>query len=90
MNAPARPEEWTFAHIGLPRITVNPAVMTGQPCIRGLRMPVVTLMKLIAAGWTTDQVLREYPFLEPEDLHQALSFAAWHTDEHYLPLTPAP
>jgi len=53
-------------------------------------MPVVTLMKLIAAGWTTDQVLREYPFLEPEDLHQALSFAAWHTDEHYLPLTPAP
>ena len=78
----------TFARLGLPRITTSPNVMTGVPCIRGFRVPVATVMKLLAAGWTPPRVIQEYPFLELEDIRQALAFAAWQTDEHYLPLAP--
>lgn len=88
-TTPRKPDQ-TFASIGFPRITVDPAVMTGQPCIRGLRMPVATVVKLVASGLTPPQILQEYPFLESEDIHQALSFAAWHTEESYVLLAPAP
>ena len=60
-----------------PRITLDPAVMGGRPCIRGLRITVATVLRLLAAGRARDEILREYPYLEAEDLDEALAFAAW-------------
>lgn len=58
------------------RITRNPDICHGKPCIRGLRYPVRFLLELLAAGMTFDQVLADYPDLELEDLKAALLFAA--------------
>jgi uncharacterized protein (DUF433 family) len=58
------------------RITVDPAVCTGKPCIRGLRFPVARLLGLLAAGETREQILDHYPYLEPADIDEALRYAA--------------
>jgi uncharacterized protein (DUF433 family) len=58
------------------RITVDPGVCTGKPCIRALRFPVARLLGLLAAGSTRDQILTDYPYLEPEDVDEALQYAA--------------
>ncbi|MET9019845.1 DUF433 domain-containing protein [Actinopolymorpha sp. NPDC004070] len=58
------------------RITVEPGKMEGRPCIRGLRFTVAQLIRLAAAGWTLEQIQREYAFVEAEDLRQALLYAA--------------
>lgn len=58
------------------RITVNPDVMGGLPCIRGLRMTVSQVVKLVAAGYSIDQILSDFPYLEREDIPAALLFAA--------------
>ena len=58
------------------RITVNPAVCTGKPCIRNLRFPVSRLLGLLAAGETREEILRAYPYLESADIDQALGYAA--------------
>lgn len=58
----------------LDRITLDPAVMGGKPCIRGLRVTVGTLVGLVASGHTDEQVLGMYPYLEAEDIRQALAF----------------
>jgi uncharacterized protein (DUF433 family) len=58
------------------RITVNPEVCTGKPCIRGLRFPVSRLLGLLAAGQTREDILQAYPYLESEDIDEALSYAA--------------
>lgn len=71
------------------RITWNPAVMGGQPCIRGLRMNVGTIVGLLAAGRTTAEVLAAYPFLEEEDIRQSLRYAAWRVQEIEVPLPAA-
>jgi uncharacterized protein (DUF433 family) len=60
----------------LERITVNPSVATGKPCIRDLRFPVSRLLGLLAAGETRDSILRAYPFLESEDIDAALLYAS--------------
>lgn len=60
----------------LTRITVDPGVCTGKPCIRGLRFPVARLLGLLAVGSTRDQILADYPYLEPEDIDEALQYAA--------------
>lgn len=60
-----------------PRITLDPAVMGGRPCIRGLRITVAAVLRLLAAGRARDEVLKEYPYLESQDLDEALAFAAW-------------
>jgi uncharacterized protein (DUF433 family) len=65
----------------LERITFNPEVMGGKPCIRGLRVTVGTLIGLLAAGHTKKEILDLYPYLEPEDIDQALSYAAWRAEE---------
>ena len=65
----------------LDRITWNPAVMGGKPCIRGIRMTVGTIVGLLASGRTTAEVLAAYPFLEDEDVRQALQYAAWRVQE---------
>jgi uncharacterized protein (DUF433 family) len=73
----------------LTRITVDPQVMGGKPCIRGMRVTVGTLVGLMASGRTEDEILKAYPYLELEDLRQALSYAAWRAEEVEVPLTAA-
>jgi uncharacterized protein (DUF433 family) len=70
------------------RITFDPAVMGGKPCIRGLRVTVGTVVGLMAQGHTTEEILRAYPYLEEEDLRDALAYAAWRAEEAELPLNP--
>lgn len=70
----------------LDRITFNPEVMGGKPCIRGLRVTVGTIVGLVAVGRTKDQILKLYPYLEPEDIDQALSYAAWRVEEIDVPV----
>jgi uncharacterized protein (DUF433 family) len=64
------------------RITVEPDKLEGKPCIRGLRITVETVVRLVAAGWTFEQILEEYPDLERADIQQALEYAAAATDVH--------
>lgn len=71
------------------RITVNPAQMGGVPCIRGLRIPVATVVAMIAEGMTEDEILAAYPDLEREDIREALHFAAEAVRERGLPLVRA-
>ena len=65
----------------LSRITCAPEVMGGKPCIRGLRVTVGTIIGLIASGYSTDEILRLYPYLEAEDIQEALAYAAWRVEE---------
>jgi len=70
----------------LTRITFDPNVMGGKPCIRGLRVTVGTIVGLVAAGYSTAEILKAYPYLEAEDIREALAYAAWRTEEVELPL----
>ncbi len=69
----------------LDRITFDSAQMGGKPCIRGLRVTVGTIVGLIASGKTSDEILEAYPYLEAQDLKQALLYAAWRVEEIELP-----
>ena len=71
------------------RITFDPEVMGGKPCIRGMRVTVGTIVGLVASGRSRDEILKLYPYLEDEDITQALTYAAWRTEEVELPLAPA-
>ena len=71
------------------RITTNPKQMTGVPCIRGLRIPVATVVAMIADGMTEAEVLRAYPDLESDDIHEALRYAAEAVQKRELPLITA-
>jgi uncharacterized protein (DUF433 family) len=73
----------------LDRITFDPAVMGGKPCLRGLRVTVGMVVGLVAAGRTPSDILTLYPYLEHEDIRQALSYAAWRTEEIEAPLPSA-
>ena len=68
------------------RITVNPKQMGGVPCIRGLRIPVATVVGLVADGMTEAEILEKYPDLQPGDVQEALQFAAEAVRERELPL----
>jgi uncharacterized protein (DUF433 family) len=72
----------------LTRITLDPKVMGGKACIRGLRVTVGTVVGLLASGHTFDEILKLYPYLE-EDLREALAYAAWRAEEVELPLATA-
>ena len=61
----------------LDRITFDKNIMGGRACIRGLRITVSTILNLIANGMTSDEIIQAYPYLEPEDIGQALRYAAW-------------
>jgi uncharacterized protein (DUF433 family) len=69
------------------RITVDPAQMGGVPCVRRLRIPVATVLRLLAGGLTEQEILAEYPDLETEDIRECLRFAAAWAMERELPLT---
>lgn len=71
------------------RITHDPNIMGGKPCIRGLRVTVGTIVGLVAAGRSPDEILRLYPYLAAEDIREALSYAAWRVEEFEVPLAVA-
>ena len=71
----------------LKRITFDPAVMGGKPCIRGMRVTVGMIIGLLAAGRTEQEILKAYPYLQAEDLREALAYAAWRVEEFEVPLT---
>ena len=70
-----------------PRITQNAAVMGGKPCIRGLRVTVGTIVGQIGAGRAIEDLLADYPYLEREDISEALRYAAWRAEEREIELT---
>jgi uncharacterized protein (DUF433 family) len=70
----------------LTRITADPEVMGGRPCIRGLRVTVGTVVGLVASDHSREEILRLYPYLEPEDISEALAYAAWRSDEFEVPI----
>ena len=65
----------------LDRITFDPRVMGGKPCLRGMRVTAGMVVGLLASGHDESEILRLYPYLEPEDIRQALAFAAWRAEE---------
>jgi uncharacterized protein (DUF433 family) len=69
----------------LTRITFNPEVMGGKPCIRGLRVTVGMIVGLLAAGHSHAEILKAYPYLENQDIQEALAYAAWRVEEMELP-----
>jgi uncharacterized protein (DUF433 family) len=75
MNSP----EWD-------RLTLNPLIMGGKPCIRGTRVTVGTLVGLVASGVSTPEILNLYPYITAADIHAALAYAAWRTEEREVPL----
>lgn len=71
------------------RISLNPAVMGGKPCIRGLRVTVGTIVGLLASGYSQQDIIALYPYIEADDITEALRFAAWRSEEIELPLVAA-
>jgi uncharacterized protein (DUF433 family) len=75
--------------LGLDRITFDPNVMGGRACIRGMRVTVSLIVNLVANGMSAAQVIDAYPYLEPDDVRQALQYAAWLAEESVHPLQAA-
>lgn len=73
----------------LTRITFDTNVMGGKPCIRGMRVTVGTIVGLVASGYSNEDILKAYPYLEAEDIREALAYAAWRSEEVELPLVAA-
>ncbi len=70
------------------RITFDPNIMGGRACIRGMRITVALVLNLVANGMSIEEIIRHYPYLEPEDVRQALRYAAWLADESVYDLRP--
>jgi uncharacterized protein (DUF433 family) len=83
-NDPLLP--WSLPVKQFTRITYDPAVMGGKACIRGLRVTVGTVVGLLAAHRTPEEILKAYPYLEPADIDEALEYAAWRLEEREVPL----
>ena len=75
--------------LGFDRITFDQKVMGGRACIRGKRITVALVLNLVSNGMSTEDILTEYPYLETDDIRQALQYAAWLADESIIPLEPA-
>jgi uncharacterized protein (DUF433 family) len=73
----------------LTRITFDSAIMGGKPCIRGMRVTVGMLVGLVSEGYSTESILTLYPYIEAEDIREALAFAAWRVEEMDLPVQVA-
>lgn len=71
------------------RITTDPDLLDGVPCVRGLRVPVATVVGMVADGMTVEEIVADFPYLEPEDVTEALRYAAEAVRERELPLRPA-
>ena len=72
----------------LSRVTQDPAVMGGKPCLRGMRVTVGMIVGQIASGHSAQEILTSYPYLEPDDITQALQYAAWRAQEQEIILAP--
>ena len=72
--------------LGLDRITFDPHIMGGRACIRGMRVTVSLIINLVANGTSQEEILAAYPYLEAEDIRQALQYAAWLAEEAVYPL----
>ena len=72
--------------LNLDRITRDPVIMGGKPCLRGMRVTVGTVVGLVAAGYSHAEILAAYPYLEEEDIRQALAYAACRVEEIELPI----
>jgi uncharacterized protein (DUF433 family) len=75
--------------MNLERITIDPGVMSGKPCIRGLRVTVANVLRQLANHRTVDEILKSYPYLEAEDIDACLSYAALRVDDEELVLPAA-
>ena len=75
--------------MNLDRITFNPHLMGGKPCLRGMRVTVGTVVGLVASGRSFEEILQVYPYLETEDIKQALAYAAWRSEEIEVPFQAA-
>lgn len=73
-----------ITHPAYDRITLDPSVCMGRPCIRGMRMPVASVLHYLGAGMTVDEILRDWPELESEDILQAIGYASWMMDERVI------
>ena len=71
-------------HYRFDRITLDPDKCFGKPCIRGLRVPIASILSYLSSGMTVDELLREWPELEREDISQALGYAAWAMEERVV------
>ncbi len=74
--------------LGFDRITFDSQVMGGRACVRGMRITVSLLVNLVANGMTVAEIIEAYPYLEPEDIPQALHYVAWLAEETVYPLEP--
>lgn len=63
----------------LTRIKINPSIMGGKPCIRGMHVTVGMIVGLVASGYSSEKILEAYPYIELEDIREALSYAAWRS-----------
>ena len=77
-------------HYRFDRITIAPEKCLGKACIRGLRIPVESVLSYLASGMTVEEILKEWPELEREDIQQALGYAAWAMTERVLELVETP
>lgn len=71
------------------RITLDPQVMGGKPCIRGMRVTVGMVIGMLASGHSRESILKLYPYLEPQDIDAALQYAAWRVEEIEVAVPPA-
>lgn len=78
-----------YVHPSYSRITTDPEVCTGKPCIRGIRFPVTSLLAYLSSGMTYEELLKEFPFLEREDILEALSFSSEMLHDNFFPLQKA-
>jgi uncharacterized protein (DUF433 family) len=76
--------------VGFPRITFDPQVMGGRACIRGMRVTVSLILNLVADGMSPEEIVEAYPYLEREDINEALHYAAWLATEQVLPIESLP
>jgi uncharacterized protein (DUF433 family) len=76
-------------HYKFQRITIDPEKCLGKPCLRGLRIPVASILRYLSAGMTVEELLAEFPELEPEDISEALGFAAEAMEERFIPVEEA-
>lgn len=72
------------------RITIDPEKCFGKPCIRGLRMPVASILSYLSSGVKVEEILEEWPELELEDIYQALAYASWMMEERVVSFGEAP
>ena len=72
--------------VGFDRITFDSQIMGGRACVRGMRVTVSLILNLVANGMSTEEILNAYPYIEPDDIRQALHYAAWLAEDELYPM----